>query len=122
MSSRRRQTFSEVGISNAGWATTLRAFRWGLWWALATAHLKREPVSVDEFAKEMGVNVRTAYREQAAFRRAFPHEETPGRMNRESGLQRKADRAWTRLHDLGEASRALEPALFDVGAHPVGGT
>jgi hypothetical protein len=109
-------TWTQVGIRNSDFRTTVRALRFAMAWGLATATLGKEPGSVEEFAETMEMNRRTAFRDQGAFRRAFPSEATPGRMNRDSGSQAKYDAAWRKLKDLGKAEAEVEPLTFDVGS------
>lgn len=46
-------------------------------WGVARRELGHDP-TVEEYAELWRENVRTAYREQAAFREAFPQLENPG--------------------------------------------
>lgn len=110
------KTWAEVGIANAGFRATIRGLRFGMFWGLATAELGREPESIDEFAETMETSRRTAFRDQGAFRNAFPTEETPDRMNRTTGAQATYDATWRRLGELGAAVREAEPMTFAVGA------
>lgn len=116
MPAKRKPTWAEVGIRNAGLRTTLKALRFVLGWGLATAELGREPQSVDEYAEVMELSLRTAYRDQGAFRRAFPTEETPFRMNKITGAQNTYNTTWRRLRDRAAAQREIEPLTFLVGS------
>ncbi len=49
---------------------------WAILWAVARESLRHDP-TVEEVAAWWRENERTAYREQAAFRRAFPTLESP---------------------------------------------
>jgi hypothetical protein len=62
---------------------TLRAYRvvaFMVEWHMARAALDRDELTVEEFAEWWRVHVRTAYRDQARFREAFPEETTPDRL------------------------------------------
>jgi hypothetical protein len=85
-------------------------------WGLATAELGREPTAVEEYARVMEVSRATAFRDQQAFREAFPDETTPLRMNQASGVQQAYDEIWTRVRDRAKALRELQPLLFTLGA------
>jgi hypothetical protein len=106
-----------VGIGNAGLRATLRALQFGFAWGLARAELGREPESVEELAATMQLSVRTAYRDQEAFREAFPTEATPTRMNEQSGAQAQYNAAWRRVKDREAAKREIQHLTFLVGAH-----
>lgn len=51
---------------------TNRAFKFSLGWGLATSRLRREPESVEEYAEVMVESRASAFRDQQAFREAFP--------------------------------------------------
>lgn len=87
-------------------------------WGLATASLGREPESVEEYAEEMQESRATAFRDQAAFRKAFPNEESPLRMNQQSGAQERYDELWRNLRNRGKAAREAQTLMFLVGGSP----
>ena len=116
MAKRTGRTWAEVGIRNGGFRATIRGLRFAMGWGLATAELGREPESIDEYAETMELTRRTAFRDQAAFREAFPTETTPARMNEMAGVQAKYNATWRRLRDLGAAEREVEPLTFLVGS------
>ena len=87
MAKKRPLTWAEVGIRNAGMRATTRGLKFALGWGLATAELGREPESFEEYAETMEESRATAFRDQQAFRKAFPTEETPTRMNETSGAK-----------------------------------
>ena len=66
----------------------------------------------------MGVSRAKAFRDQQAFRRAFPTETTPGRMNQVSEAQEYCDEMWLGGRDLGAAAREIQPYVFTLGAAP----
>jgi len=81
-------------------------------WGLATAEMGREPGSVDEYAETMEESRATAFRDQQAFRKAFPAEATPYRMNKTSGAQDRYDEQWKRLVEIGKRKRADKAKLM----------
>lgn len=117
----RGRTWSEVAVRNAGFREGLRAFSFATEWALVTAELGREPESVEELAEHAGCSRRTAFRQQAAFRKAFPTEVSPARMNETSGqlraaqdLVRKLRSAKGRRGSLNRLSDVLMEAAADI--------
>jgi hypothetical protein len=112
----RATTWAQVGVKNAGIRETTRALHFAMGWGLATAELGREPRTVEEYATVMEVSRATAFRDQQAFRDAFPDEETPLNMNQASGVQERYDEIWARLRDRAKARRELQPLLFTLGA------
>jgi hypothetical protein len=111
-------TWSEVGYRNAGLAETLRALKFALTWGLATARLGREPETVDKYATVTGVSRAKAFRDQQAFRRAFPTETTPGRMNRVSGAQEQYAEMMLDDLDVDFVLQETQPYIFTLGAAP----
>lgn len=108
-------TWAEVAVKEAGPLAAMRALEFAMGWGLATAELSREPESVEEYAETMRVPVRTAYRHQQAFRKAYPGEASPGRMNTVTGAQDRYNEAWKRLKDVGKAKREMAAMPFWVG-------
>ena len=75
----RRQTWIELGVRNAGIRTAFTGMTWALSWIIAAKDLDHDP-TVEEVADWWKDSHRTAYRQQAAFRRAYPDLESPGAM------------------------------------------
>ena len=73
------QTWLELAVANAGMRLGLRGMSWALSWAIVSAATGHDP-SAEEVAAWWKENPRTAYREQAAFRKAFPDLDTPARL------------------------------------------
>ena len=111
----RRDTWAQVGWSNAGIRKTGRGFKFAVGWGLAMAQLGREPDSIEEYALVMDESRATAFRDQQAFREAFPLEESPVRMNRTSGAQDRYDELWLILSDRRRAALAAEPVVYLLG-------
>jgi len=77
--SARPMSWMELAVRNAGMRRGITALSWALCWALVRESLGRDP-SVEEVADWWRESHRTAYREQAAFRQAFPTLDTPARI------------------------------------------
>jgi len=75
----RQMTWLELAFRNAGFRKGQTALVWALMWAV-TRESKGSDPTVDEVAAWWKENERTAYREQAAFRAAFPTLETPAKI------------------------------------------
>lgn len=73
---RRQMTWVEMGLRNAGFLKTQTALLWAMQWAVTRESIGSDP-SVEEVAAWWNQNERTAYRQQAAFRSAFPTLESP---------------------------------------------
>lgn len=80
------KTWAEVGVANAGFRDTLRALEFAMEWGMVAAVLGREPESIDEFAEELDVSRATAFRNQQAFRRAYPMLEGPSDLNTRANM------------------------------------
>jgi hypothetical protein len=109
-------TWSEVGIKNAGIRQTIKALKFAIGWGLSTAWLGREPLSVEEYAEEVGESRATAFRNQQAFRDAFPDEISPMRMLESSGAQSRFDELCRNVKNRKRAMLQAEPIMFMVGS------
>jgi hypothetical protein len=118
MAKRRTMTWADLGIRNAGFRATSRALKFAMGWGLATTELGREPESVEEYAEIMEESRATAFRDQQAFREAFPAEESPARMNEVSGSQDRYDELYRRLKDSGKRAVEAQGLIFSLGASP----
>jgi len=114
----RPDTWAHIGWRNAGMRKTNRALRFAVSWGLATAQLGREPASVEEYAETMDESRATAFRNQQAFREAFPSETSPARMNRTSGAQDRCNELWKMFEDLQQVMLAAQPVAYQVGGSP----
>jgi hypothetical protein len=112
---RRKPTWAEIGFRNAGFAATARALKFALGWGLATASLGREPENVEEYARENQESRATAFRDQQAFRLAFPDEVNPTRMNRVSGAQDRYDELFRLFRDAKKRVSEAQPLMFLTG-------
>lgn len=111
-------TWADVGVQNAGLRTTVLALSFAYDWGMATAVLGAEPRSVDEYVEVTQTPRATAFRQQRAFRKAYPRESTPARMNEISGMQSKYDELAQRYnHNIRKAEVAGGQALvFELGS------
>ena len=114
-------TWAEVALRNGGVRAVPRAFKFALGWGLATAELGREPANVEEYADVMDESRATAFRDQQAFRRAFPDEVSPLKMNQLSGAQERYDELWRTLHDRKKVALEAQAVYFVLGAAPATG-
>lgn len=73
------QTWLEVAILNAGLRTAVKAALWAHQWAVAREALGHEPTA-EEVAEWWKQPERSAYRDQAAFRKAFPTLDSPAKI------------------------------------------
>lgn len=95
--------------------TTERAFRFAVRWGMCAAELGREPRSIDEYAELTKESRASAFRDQQAFREAFPAETSPTRMNELSGAQSRLDELWGVHHDRVRIALAAQPLAYVVG-------
>jgi len=114
----RPATWSEVGYRNAGMRATFRGLTFAIRWAAVTATLKREPASIDEFCEVLDEARRTAFRDQQAFRAAFPSEATPLRMITDTGVLARFEELVRTLDNLDQVTGQLAPLAFTLGAAP----
>lgn len=105
---KRPPSWIEVAVANAGLRTGLRAMTWAYEWAVTRESLGHDP-SAEEVAKWWAMPERTAYREQAAFREAFPTLDDPAPIYNDdkvrAALKTQADFG-DHLDELGEKRRA----------------
>ncbi len=112
------RTWLEVAIRNGGFRIGMRAMLWASCWVVVREALGYDP-SVDEVAEWWKESRRTAFREQEAFRTAFPKFSTPAPMF-ESEENRQALRELThRMKDLETAVKG-SPKKLDTFAFKLG--
>lgn len=112
------ETWAERGFKNAGILTTTRALKFAMGWGLFMASEGREPENIDEYAEVMQESRATAFRDQQAFRQAFPDEESPTRMNSTSGAQERYNEAYRQVRDISKSFRQIQPVQYTLGAAP----
>ena len=69
-------TWMEIAVRNGGMRAAITAVSWSYCWAVTREALGHEP-TVEEVADWWNMARRSAFREQAAFRKAFPTLENP---------------------------------------------
>jgi hypothetical protein len=111
----RQPTWAELGWRNAGIRTTERALRFAVRWGMCAAELGREPRSIEEYAELTNESRASAFRDQQAYREAFPAEDSPARMNELSGAQTRLDELWIVHRDRGRVLLAAQPLTYVVG-------
>jgi hypothetical protein len=87
LADRKRSTWIQLAVHNAGIRKAMKALLWAYCWELVRADLGYDP-SAEEVADWWNEPVRTAYREQAAFREAFPDMESPALMFENAAARR----------------------------------
>jgi len=118
--SRERQlTWAELGYRNSNLRDTARALKFALGWGLATAELGREPASIEEYGELAQESRASAFRDQQAFRRAFPDEVSPLRMNQLSGAQARYDELFKTYTLRKTVVAAAQPFVYILGGSPV---
>ena len=114
------KTWLEYAVVTAGLRTGIRGMTWAYEWGVTREALGHEP-DVEEVAEYWGLTRRTAFREQAAFREAFPKFETPARIyeseEARAALKKHADFG-DKIEELGERRRARKA---EVGIAHLGG-
>src|SRR5919205_295819 len=76
---REPRTLLELAVARVGMRRGARVLAFMIAWDVVRKELGREP-SIEEYGEWWRTSVRTAYREQALFRDAFPGEENPARL------------------------------------------
>jgi hypothetical protein len=98
--------------------TTERALRFAIRWGMCSAELGRPPKSIEEYAELTNESRASAFRDQQAYREAFPEESTPTRMNELSGAQTRLDELWTVHRDRARVALAAQPLAYVIGGSP----
>ncbi len=98
--SSRPMTWMELAFRNAGFLKGQTALVWAIMWAVTRESQGSDP-SAEEVAAWWKENERTAYREQAAFRTAFPTLETPSKIFEAPQLK-------ARIADLAKAGDQIQ--------------
>ena len=118
--SKRKATWLDVAVTNAGLRRGTTALVWAYQWAVVREALEHEP-TVDEVAEWWAMNRRTAFRDQASFRAAFPMLDTPAQIYASpevrANLKTHADFG-DKVEKAGEKRRQL---TRELGALRIGG-
>lgn len=114
----RKATWIEIGIRNAGFLKAQTALLWAWMWAVARESLQHDP-TVEEVAEWWKESPRTAYREKAAFAKAFPMLESPAKIF-DDPVARANLATFAKLGDEMAANkrarnRVPQSAIIDVG-------
>lgn len=88
-------------------------------WGMVTAMLGHEPETIDDYAEVAEVSRAKAFRDQQAFRKAFPELSGPAEMISKSCGQMVFDDFIRAAKDLGGARREAAAFVFQLGALPV---
>ena len=110
MAKRKPTTWLELAVSTGGFRHGIKAMRWALMWGVAREALGQEP-SVEEVGDYWHSSRRTAFRDQAAFRKAFPSFETPAPMFESEAAQAQVGRLAQQFQELAESLRSGTPRL-----------
>ena len=117
--SKRQVTWLDVAVTNAGMRRGTTGMVWAYQWAVVRDSLGREP-SVEEVADWWALNRRKAFRDQAAFREAFPMHDTPAQIYASpevrASLKSHADFG-DKMDKIGDKRRQLTQ---DLGALRIG--
>lgn len=114
------RTWLEVAVANAGLRTGVRGMTWAYQWAVARESLGHEP-SVEEVAEWWALTRRTAFRDQAAFREAFPMLETPARIYESEAVRDALKRQADFGDKIEEAGKRRRERKAEVGIAALGG-
>lgn len=79
MKKRPARTWLEVAVARTGLRNGVRALSWAYTWAVVRESAGHDP-TVEEVAEWWAASLRTTYREQAAFRQAFPELADPAKL------------------------------------------
>ncbi len=90
-------TLAEHLAARIGLRGAIKVLSFMVAWELAAQGLGREPVNVDEYSDWWRQSRSTGYREKALFTKAFPGEESPGRLMAE----------WTKQVDISRQGAAI---------------
>lgn len=111
-------TWIETAVRNAGIRKAMTGLTWAYCWAIARQSIGHSP-SVEEVADWWTDPYRTAYRNQAAFRAAFPDLDTPAIIFESPEANQLLDGAYRAIvhADRGKAWRksSLEVGVVKLG-------
>jgi aminopeptidase N len=108
----------QVAVRNAGFKMGTRALVWALLWAVTREAIGREP-AVEDVMEWWNESRATAFREQAAFRKAFPTLKTPALIWDNPDAQ-KYVKELVRRFKTAEAFAAADRRQFEQVAVDVG--
>ena len=111
-------TWSQVAVANAGFRDGLRAIQFAMEWGFTSAFLGRDPETIDEYAEVAEVSRAKAFRDQQAFRKAFPDLDGPRDFIDRTSGQQQFDEFMAAARELGKARKNAAAFVFDLGAMP----
>jgi len=114
------KTWLEVAVARTGLRNAVRALTWAHEWSVAATALGHDP-TVEEVADWWNMTRRTAFREQAAFREAFPEVESPMRLYASEAGQAKLHTLAGALLKVDEAGERRRARKAEVGIAQLGG-
>lgn len=120
-------TWLQVAVTNAGMVKGATAISWAWCWGITREVLGHDP-SVEEVAEWWGASERTAYRDHASFKKAFPFLDSPAPYVDQpdvkplveaaaGGMKRFADKMEKRQREKRER-RPLDMAAMRIGFLP----
>ena len=116
---KRTASWMEVAVRHAGLRKGSTGMVWAFEWAVVREATGHEP-TVEEVAEQWGLNRRTAFREQAAFREAFPMLETPAQIYADPEVRAVLKSLADLGSDTDEADTKQRRPSQDLGAIRIG--
>lgn len=117
----RQPTWIEVAVRNAGVVKGATAITWAWCWGITREILKHDP-TVEEVAEYWNASIRTAYRDHAAFKRAFPMLDSPAPYVDNPAILPVIKRASKRMSDfennIKSRRRPTDVAAMKIGFAP----
>lgn len=114
-------TWLEVAVGNAGFRQGIRAVTWAFLWGVARESLGHDP-TVEEVAEFWSSSRRTAFRDQASFRKGFPNFETPAPIFEVPEALAAVRRTVKAMHEFEESLRKgtprIDKAVLQIGMLP----
>lgn len=119
----RSPSLMEVAVRNAGIIKGSTAITWIWCWGVAKAALGHTP-TVEEVAEWWNASARSCYRDQSAFRRAFPGYEDPEKLTEIPAVKAVIEETAVKMTALGEKlasrRRPTDMAATRIGFLPLG--
>lgn len=121
MAKRQPTTWLEVAVANVGLRQAIRAMTWAFLWGVAREGLGKEP-SVEEVAEFWLASRRTAFRDQAKFRAAFPKLDTPALIFESDEARQSVQRTAQAMKEFEDSLRKgtprIDTAIMQIGMLP----
>lgn len=110
MAKRTPTTWLEIAVTNAGMRKAVRAVTWAFLWGVTREAIGDEP-TVEQVAEHWRSSRRTAFRDQAKFREAFPTMETPAPIFESADARAHVRRTAKAMKDFEESLRNGTPRI-----------